>query len=266
MRFELISKTKATLVDIDIQSLKMGQTEVVPAVALSFKVTLANSALAMLDKALLTFLYAKGNSGAAAQATLDGVEVVSEFPSLTPAAVMLGDLSPKEGNEQTGCKLHIHVGATGHADIKLVDGTATVKKISPKEGGAVDFLVVFYTSDVDAEVLGELGVLKSHDLDIELAAPELISAQKRIDGATTADGKGTVAANPGTVTPIKGKKLTGKLGTDADQAERQAKVLAEDDAKGKPVWPFPNAEPGSPAAAFNDGSPEAALAAAVGKK
>jgi ABC-type molybdate transport system permease subunit len=67
MRLELTRKTKATLVDIDIQSLKMGQTEVVPAVALAFKITLANSALGMLDKSLLTFLYAKGNSGAAAQ-------------------------------------------------------------------------------------------------------------------------------------------------------------------------------------------------------
>ncbi|MCZ4315131.1 hypothetical protein O4H66_17125 [Comamonadaceae bacterium G21597-S1] len=243
MRFELIRKTKATLVDIDPQSLKMGQTEVVPAVALTFKVTLANSALAMLDKALLPFLYSRGNSGAAAQATLEGVEVVSEFPSLTPAAVMLGDLSPKEANEQTGCKLHIHVGATGHADIKLQDGTATVKKLCPKEGGAVDFHITFYTSDVDAETLGELCVLKSHDLDIELAAPELISAQVNIEDA---DG--------GKITPIKGKKA-GKLGTDAEQAERQAKSLAEDDAKG---WPFPKGEFAT--------TPEEALAKGVGAK
>lgn len=234
MRFELFKKTKATLVDIDIQSLKMGQTEVVPAVALAFKVTLANSALAMLDKTLLTFLYAKGNSGAAAQATLDGVEVVSDFPSLTKAAVMLGDLSPKEGNEQTGCKLHIHVGATGHADIKLQDGTVTVKKISPKEGGAVDFHVVFYTSDVDAETMGELGVLKSHDLDIELTAPEIISKQTKIEDA---DG--------GKVTPIKGKGKGKGLGTDAEQAERQAKELAKDPTQ-KGDWPFPGGGPKTP--------------------
>lgn len=45
MRFEIIGKAKATLADIDIQSLKKGQTEVVPAVALTFKVTLANAEL-----------------------------------------------------------------------------------------------------------------------------------------------------------------------------------------------------------------------------
>lgn len=229
MRFEIIGKTRATLSDIDIQSLKKGQTEVVPAVCLTFRVTMPNSALKMLDKALLTFLFAKGNSGAAAQATLDGVEVVSEFPSLTPAAVMFGDLSPREGNEQTGCRLHIHVGATGYADIKLTDGTTTIKKISPKEGGAVEFFVMFYTSDVDAETLGELGVLKSHDLDIELTGPEIISKQGKIEDA---DG--------GKVTPIKGKK-GGKLGTDEDQAARQAEVLAKDPTQtvSESDWPFP---------------------------
>jgi hypothetical protein len=155
---------------------------------------------------------------------------------------MLGDLSPKESNEQTGCKLHIHVGATGHADIKLSDGTVTVKKISPKEGGAVDFHVVFYTADVDAETLGDLGVLKSHDLDVEIAAPEVANVQVNLEDA---DG--------GKVTPIKGKgKGKGKgLGTDEDQAQRQADVLAKDPSQAKGDWPFPGADgPQTPEAAF----------------
>jgi len=210
MRIEFAGKTKATLTDIDIQSLKKGQTEVVPAVALSLKVMLPNARLAMLDKALLGFLYAKASPGANAQATLDGVEVVSDMPALTPAAVAMGPFGWK--GEQTGCTLIVYQGVTGYGDIRLKDGTVEVKKVTPKEGGACEFIVSFYTADVDAEVLGELGVLKSHDLDIELTLPEALQRE-----LPTVDN----------VAPIRGK-AKGKLGTDADQAARQAEVLGKD--------------------------------------
>lgn len=237
MNFQIIGKTKATLADIDIQSLKKGQTEVVPAVALTFKVTLANAALSMLDKSLLHFLYAKGSPGAAAQGTLEGVAVVSDMPALTPAAVKIGTIGWDD--EQTGCKTSIYVGATGHGDIRLKDCTVKVKKIDPKEGGTVDFHLSVYTADVDAETLGDLGVLKSHDLDIELVGPEVAAGkQKNLDAG--ADKK---------VTPIKSVKKGG-LGTDADQAQRQAETLAKDPTQAG-GWPFPN-------------TPEAALAAGTG--
>lgn len=142
-------------------------------------------------------------------------------------------------DEATARKLAIYVGATGHGNIKLKDGTVHIKKITPKEGGAVDFAISFYTADVDAETLGDLGVLKSHELDIELTAPELISAKQ-------ADIE---AGGDKTVKPIK----TGKkgLGTDADQAERQAQVLAQDKTQ---AWPFPKPPKAFPA------TPEDALA------
>ncbi len=237
MNFQIIGKTKATLADIDIQTAKKtGSSEGVPAVALTFRVTLANAALSMLDKSLLHFLYAKGSPGAAAQGTLEGVAVVSEMAALTPAAVKIGTIGWDD--EQTGCKVTIYVGATGHGDIRLKDCTVKVKKIDPKEGGTVDFYLSVYTADVDAETLGDLGVLKSHDLDIELEGPEVAAGkQKTLD--TGADKK---------VTPIKAVKKG--LGTDADQAQRQAETLAKDPTQAG-GWPFPN-------------TPEAALAAGTG--
>jgi hypothetical protein len=182
MQFALVPKTKSTLVDIDIQSLKKGQTEVVPAVALTFKTTLANDKLALLDVSLLGFLYEK-NSAAQTQGTLDGVPVVSSMPSLTAAAKALGALS--WDGEQTGCKLVIYQGATGAADIHLKDGEVDKVKLDPKEGGAVDFTWRFYTAAVDAETLGELGVLKSHEVDVELTLPEALQQQidSKKDGA-----------------------------------------------------------------------------------
>jgi hypothetical protein len=247
MRFELIGRTKATLTDIDIQSLKKGQTDVVPAVALSLKVMLPNAKLAMLGKRLLGFFFEKASPGAAAQSTLDGVEVISEMPALTPEAEAIGPISWDE--EQTGSKLVIYQGITGDADIRLKDGTVRVKKITPKEGGACEFIVSFYSADVDADTLGALGVLKSHELDIELVAAEIMKQprQREIEG----DHK---------VTPIKaGKGKADKLGTDADQAARQAAVLAKDPSQ-RPDWPFGEA----PGGQLPEGSPEAALAATAG--
>ena len=206
MRFELLGKQKATLVDVDIQSLKKGQTEVVPAVALTFKVTMANNALNMISKTLLAFLYAKGSASAKAQGTLDGVDVISDMPTLTSEAENIGTLS--WAPEQTGCKMAIYVGVSGDGDIRLKDGTVQIKKINPKEGGAVEFTISFYTADVDAETLGELGVLKSHELDIELTTPELISAKQQ-----------------DLVTPVK------KLTKDEQQAAAQKAFLDSEDAK-----------------------------------
>lgn len=179
MRFELVPKTKATLVDVDIQSVKVGQTDVNPAVALMFKTTRPNAALNMLDKSLLGFLFQRGSPGGQKQSTLDGVEVVSDMPALTPAAMKLGVLPWDE--EQTGSKLSIYQGVTGDHDINLKDGTVEIKKIDPKEGGGVDLTFRFYTTAVDAEVMGELGVLKSHELDIELTAAQVVKQAKLED-------------------------------------------------------------------------------------
>lgn len=178
-RFELIGKTKATIQDIDIQSLKMGQTDVKPAVSLTFKVPLPNARLSMLSATLRDFLYENNVGKSNTTATLDGVEVVSDKPNLTESAVALGALNWEY--EQTGCTLKIYSGATGHGNITLRDGTVRKMKIDCKEGGTVDHYFQFYTADVDAETIGELGILKSLERDVELTAPEIISQQKTIE-------------------------------------------------------------------------------------
>lgn len=180
MRIEFIPKVKATITDIDIQSLKRGQTDVEPAVCLHLKITQANHTLKMLDKNLLGFLYQKGQSNAT-QATLDGVPVVSDHPSLSAIAVTLGALN--WDGEQTGSRLKIYQGVTGEMDIELADCTVRKVKIDPKEGGAVDFHLQVWTSDVDQEVIGALGVLKSLDRDVELMAAEPVKQRQIDDGA-----------------------------------------------------------------------------------
>lgn len=189
MRIEFIGKTKATISDIDIQSLKQGQTDVVPAVCLHLKLTLANNTLKMLDKNLLGFLFEKGTGKGDPQRALDGVDVLSDLPQLTDLAVSIGAIN--WDGEQTGSTLKIYQGVTGDQDIKLGDCKVHKVKIEPKEGGAVEWSLQVYTSDVDQETIGALGVLKSLTRDIELEAAQPASKQRTLD-----EGKGDKKLTP----------------------------------------------------------------------
>ncbi len=186
-RLELIGKTKATITAIEILSLKMGQTDVQPAVCLTLNVRLPNSKLAMLDATLRDFLYTDNSDKPKTQQQLEGVEVVSDRPNLTPAAEAIGALHWEY--EQSGCKLKVYSGVTGQGNISLKDGTLRKVKLDPKEGGTVELTFQFHTADVDAETIGDLGVLKSLERDVELTAPEVISAQSKIDVEPDAEGE-----------------------------------------------------------------------------
>lgn len=220
MRLEFIGKTKAQITGIDIQSLKQGQTDVKPAVCLHMLITQANNTLRMLDKNLLPFLFEKGTGKADPQRALDGVDVVSDLPQLTDIAQALGALN--WDGEQTGATLKIYQGVTGDQDIKLGDCTVRKVKIDPKEGGAVDWHLQVYTSDVDQETIGALGVLKSLTRDIELIPAQAVSSKQRsID-----DGKDEKKLTPAQALAQSVKTGAAKVGKDA--------------TKGKGgVWPFP---------------------------
>lgn len=175
MKYELIGKQKATLVDVDIQSLKVGQTDVRPAVALTFKVSRSNYCLSDLGKTFLGFFYAKGQPSA--QQQIDGVAPVSEYGSLTPDGEMIGGFECPD--EQTGSTLLLYHGIGDGPAMRLGDGTVSKLKSACREGGTVEQTFRFYTAEVDADTLGALGVLKSHELDIELTAPDIVSKKKK---------------------------------------------------------------------------------------
>lgn len=179
MRFELVPKAKVTLTAVTILSHKLGQNEVKPAADLMFSGDMANAEfLPKLHKSLLSFYFDKGGKPAS-QGALDGVPPVSNVPSLTEPAMRLGRQSWDD--EQTGSKLTIH-----QAVSKIVLRDCTVRKLDweNKEGGGVKYRFHVYTADVDEETLGALAVLKSHELDIELEAPEA-HAQKEVTDPET---------------------------------------------------------------------------------
>lgn len=178
MRISFIPKTKAKVIDLKALAPKQGQKDLSNAARIRLLIKAPNSSLDMLDKKARAWLYEKGN---VKQNQLEAVEVVSDTPSLSNIAIMVGDLN--WAGEQTGCKLTIHQGVTGDQTIRLKDGIVNKVKTSHKEGGTIEWTLDYYTTDVDAETYGALCMLIKREVDIELEASEVFENQKTIDEA-----------------------------------------------------------------------------------
>lgn len=237
MRFELIGRTKAKFCKVSNSAHKLGQKKTVPEINIRVLVTVANTVLEMFDPSLRTFLYEKNGQAAKVQKQLDGVEVITDLPQLRQAGVKLGALHWNE--EVTGAKLIIDRGLGGRSNMVVEDCTLSDFKLVPKDGGTTQVFFTLKSTDVDRDSLGDLSMLHQHDVQIEVEAPAPSGMQQK-----PLQEDPFPADTPGKVTTIKrGRK---GIGTDAEQAERQRKSLAEDDAKA------------------NQNSPEAALAKAAG--
>lgn len=178
MRLELVPKTQAKLLDIEPLSEKRGQTDMVPAVAVSIRASLPTSKIAMLDPSLVNFLFKDGDKP---QGQLEPTKV------LTDAAKALGAFN--WAGEQSGTKLNVYYGISGDMNQKLIDGVVSKVKATPKDGGW-DFDFRYYTAtNVDEDVIGKLGVLKNHEIDIELVPPEIVDEKDLLGDTTNRGGR-----------------------------------------------------------------------------
>lgn len=215
MNFELPTSTKAKLVDVDVLSAKNRPPDANPGVSLAFSVELPNSALTMLDGFLRGALYTKSASTETPpQKPLDGVEQVSDLPNLTTIGRKIGRFSWEL--ELTGFTLTFDYGAGGRSNLVVEDCKLDSFHVQPKEGGTIILAFKAEANDVDEQVFGKVATLKSRDVQILLAGPV-------VDQELTEES----------VFPNKPK------GEAVQQEE------------GEVLWPFPNAAPGSPAAAAN---------------
>ncbi|HEY8357015.1 MAG TPA: hypothetical protein VIL30_06095 [Ramlibacter sp.] len=199
-KFSLIGKTKVKLTNITPLAVKKGQKDLTPAVAIRVKYRAPSTALDMFDPALRGFLFEK-NGNPQKQTTLEGVPAVSQ---LSQAGVSLGAFN--WGYEQTGCVFTIHRGATGDMNVKLSDATVKKVKFTPHEGDAVDIEFTVHAADIDAEIMGDVGILKQHEVECELELPE--PPQKQL--ATGADEPQGQQMTP--LTALAGGKAAGKAG------------------------------------------------------
>lgn len=178
--FELKEATRAKLQKVDDKAIKVGQKDSKPAVILHLGVHLPNSVLELFDPALRTLLYAKGNPGEKAlkQARIEGVEEISDLPSLTRAGVNLASLS--WGEEQSGCCLVIDYG-TGDERSNIVLRDATTKKfrITLQEGGSVkiNFHAHAPVDGMSAEQLGKLHLMHQRDVKVMLTGPTVTQVE-----------------------------------------------------------------------------------------
>lgn len=248
---EIHEFTEATLCTVTARSEKHGDDEK-PAVSLGLSLTVANTLLDVIDPTIRDALFRRVDG----QDDLPGVE--TSTPVLRSNSVDQMKLTTK----YEGWTLDVDDGIDD-TTTKTFGGCKVDKfTVEPKQGGSCVLRMRVGTSDLDAERSGMLGMHVGQPIWIKLRAPEKVADQPQDDHAgegegeqdagslfiESADGQqepsSTAApASPfvdqpsSTVVTIKrGRKVKG-LGTDEEQAQRQAEVLAKDPSQ---AWPFPN--------------------------
>lgn len=243
--FEINTLTEATLATLTPRIQKHGDEDV-PAVSLGLELTVANTALDCIDPCIRDALFKRVDG----QPDLPGVE--SSTPALRCNSFERVTLTTK------------HEGWTLEVDDNIdeskpqVFGGCKVDKFSvePLNGGSCRLRLRVGTSDIDAASSGMLAMHVGQSIWIKLCAPEKADEAPKpepkkpdandlfVQGAGDAQPDAQPAgqqqegggwpfpndppANSVQVTKVTRKKLTSKLGTDADQARRQAEALAAD--------------------------------------
>jgi len=178
--FELDTLTKAKLLDVVVLSQKNRQPDENPGAKLSFEMDMSNHALTMFDGYLKGFLFEKREGESPeGQASLDGVEAVSDLPHLTGIGAKIGSLHWT--HDLTGYILTIDMGLGGASNLEIGGCKLSGWQIHPKEGGTVQIKFNAESSDVSEGAFGKLAKLKSCDTSILLAPPE-IDPQETIEG------------------------------------------------------------------------------------
>lgn len=187
--FELIGKTKATFTSIVGQAEKLGQKNTKPAAVLRLSVRVPNAKLKEISPELYDFCYYNSGKNTG---SLEGIQVVSGEPNLTPWILKMGTSFDWE-YEQSGCTFKLYEGGGGKP--KHTMGSCTINKlaITCHEGGSTDWEFNVYTSDLDHDVAGDLLMLKMQERDIEVVAPDLVSQQQSLTEEETPIGALTKA-------------------------------------------------------------------------
>lgn len=247
---EILEFTEATLATVTTRTEKHGDEDV-PAVTLGLELTVANTMLDVIDPTIRHALYRRHDG----QEDLPGVE--QSTPVLRCNSINRAILATK----YDGWTLEVDDGIDETTPKAF--GSCKVDKftVEPKQGGSCVLRMRVGTSDLDAERSGMLGMHVGQPVWIKLRAPEKAVDEPQDDQSgegegeqdagglfiESADGQQpsstAAAASPfvdtpsSTVVTIKrGRKGKG-LGTDEEQAARQAEVLAKDSSQ---AWPFPD--------------------------
>lgn len=254
MKFELPALTKGKCTHVNFRPENHGD-EPQMAVDINVNFNLPNTALDMFDPELRKALYFS-QAGDNGQTDIEGVDKILpnfKFPNLKVPFGWEAAL--------TGFTLEIDygLGDEGDSNLRLEMCKVGKFKLTPAEGGTVNIACQIQnnTDQLDTDMCGKLsGLALAPYIELRLIAPEVVIEKEADKPAPNADADGTwpfpgsrppadpplsagdIFANavdgaPSNVVPVTIKKTRGKgkgLGTDADQAARQEKVLSEHDA------------------------------------
>lgn len=168
MRLEFVGKTKGKVTKVGGFTIKLGQKDTRPAAQLRVMATCPNAILDKFALGMREFLFEKAVGSAKAQKQIEGVEVVSDLPSLREPGVKLGALH--WADEQTGCTFIVDRAID---PIKLTDCKINKFKIAPKDGGSVQIFYTVTTGELDHETAGQLLLLNQQEILFELTGPQV---------------------------------------------------------------------------------------------
>ena len=199
--FQLAIPTEAKLVDARILSQKNRKPDEDSGVKITFRMKLANDALAGFDPALKQFMWAaraqtiarvklkllkkgdKGDKGdKGAQQGLDGVEPISDMAHLSNVGAHIKTL--KWTQEMAGYTLTVDQGLGGkRSNLMLTDCMLLNWRMGPEEGGSVELAFDCESEHVSKAAWAVIPSLKSRKVIITLLAPVISDTQANIDGA-----------------------------------------------------------------------------------
>lgn len=244
-RFEIPEFTSVMLNHTNSRMQKHGE-ENVPALDLAITLTATNHMLDLIHHALRPTLFcAQGAQGRQpTQAEMD--LPVDDLPNVRFPHL---DYPVKYDSMLVGYTLTVDYGRGGESNLRLKTCDIKTFKITPIEGGSVEVKFTVQCADgIDERIVGKLSMLQQSEISITLDGPEIVEPANVVTPIKRGRKKTTAAeAQQGIADAMEAADKPKGLGTDAEQAARQEKVLAADPTMaGGPVlepggegWPFP---------------------------
>ena len=169
--FEFETPTSIKITDVVVLSQKNCDPGDNPGAQLKVLAAVSNNTLTQFDGSLKSMLFHKSAASSASQGSLDGIEPVTDMPNLTGIGLAIGVIHWDA--KLTGYELVIDYGMGEKSNITLDGCELSGFKIDPKEGGTVEIAFTIEAEDVGEGQFGKLATLKSQEVKITLAAPDV---------------------------------------------------------------------------------------------
>lgn len=167
--FELNTPTKGKLLNLEVLSQKGRAPDENPGSQVKLAFTIGADLLVMFDGRISGVLYEPSNGS---QQALEGIQSLQ----LTALAKRLGSFRWK--HDMVGYELTFDRGlGDAKSNLVLTDCKLDRWRLTPKDGGSIDVVVIAESSDTSAATFGQLAKLKSCEVSFTLTAAEVAQGE-----------------------------------------------------------------------------------------